>query len=162
MKNRYFLLLVAMLFVVTGNLDAKMHQDQTPFCLQGIWQMCFYRSNSPDIPGELKTSNSFKILTDDGQFTNMVMMQDGAIIIGCGTYKQISENKYVETVKKNIHLPQLVNKNNEIQFETRGKDVMVLKFFLEEDQNGNKISSWCYETWKRVTMPKKYPEHIVR
>lgn len=42
--------------------------------------MCFYRSNSPDIPGELKTSNSLKILSDDGRFTNLLMMQTGAVI----------------------------------------------------------------------------------
>ena len=40
--------------------------------------------------------------------------------------------------------------------------VMVLKYFLKDDIDGNRIDSWCYETWKRVDMPSKYPENIVR
>lgn len=39
---------------------------------------------------------------------------------------------------------------------------MILKYFLKEDINGNRIDSWVTETWKRVTMPSKYPENIIR
>ena len=62
--------------------------------------MCFYRSNSPDIPGELKTSNSLKILSDDGRFTNLLMMQTGAVILGYGTYEINSEGLYTECVEE--------------------------------------------------------------
>ena len=160
MKYRYLFLLATILLMATGISVAGTQQKQ--FALNGIWQMCFYRSSTPGVPGELKTSNSFKILTDDGQFANMVMMPDGAIIIGSGTYKQTSSNKYVETVEKNLHLPQLAGKNNEIEFELKSDDTIVLKYFLTEDKDGNRIDSWCYETWKRVIMPNKYPENIIR
>ena len=90
----------------------------TPANLEGIWQMCFYVSGDPNIPGELKPSNSFKILSDDGKFTNMVMIPNkGAIIIGSGTYKQTAPNAFTEHVEKNLHLPQLVGIDNVLEFD---------------------------------------------
>lgn len=63
--------------------------------------MCFYVSGTPQVPGELKPSNSFKILSDDGKFTNMTMIPNhGAIIIGSGTYRQTAPNAYTEHVEK--------------------------------------------------------------
>lgn len=77
------------------------------FYIEWCMANVFYRSSSPNVVGELKTGNSLKILSDDGRFINLVMMQTGAIIIGYGTYKQESENSYTEYVEKNLHLPQL-------------------------------------------------------
>ena len=28
--------------------------------------------------------------------------------------------------------------------------------------NGNELNTWYYETWKRLGMPAKFPEDIVR
>jgi len=115
------------------------------------------------VPGELKPSNSFKILSDDGKFTNMTMIPNhGAIIIGSGTYRQTAPNAYTEHVEKNLHLPQLVGVDNILEFEMKGGDVMVLKFFVKTDKDGNEINSWYYETWKRVKMPPVYPKDLVR
>ena len=58
MKHRILFLLVAM-FLVSG-ISKTMAQSTD---LRGIWQMCFYVSGDPTIPGELKPSNSFKILS---------------------------------------------------------------------------------------------------
>lgn len=160
MKIRRIFLLAAMLLSTVGFTMAQ--SNATPTKLNGVWQMCFYRSSSPGLPGELKTSNSLKILSDDGKFTNLVMTPNGAIIIGSGTYEQTSFNSYVETVEKNLHLPQLVGHKNVLEFEMKGGEVMVLKYFLKEDINGNRIDTWCYETWKRVVMPNEYPKDIVR
>ena len=163
MKTRFFSLLAAMLlFVVTG-VTAQETAVTKPADLAGVWQMCFYTSAQPNMPGELKTSNSLKILSEDGKFTNLVMMPgQGAIIIGSGTYKQTANNAYTETVEKNLHLPQLVGTDNVLYFEMKGGDVMVLKFFVNKDINGNVIDSWYYETWKRVKMPTSYPQNIIR
>ena len=46
--------------------------------------------------------------------------------------------------------------------EMKGGDVMVLKFFVKTDKDGNEINSWYYETWKRVKMPPVYPKDLVR
>ena len=86
------------MLLAVGNSMAQAVQEKTPVNLQGVWQMCFYRSNSPDIPGELKTSNSLKILSDDGRFINLLMMQTGAVILGYGTYEMNSEGVYTECV----------------------------------------------------------------
>ena len=161
MKIRRLFLLAAVLLLSVGYSIADS-TETNPAVLNGVWQMCFYRSSSPGLPGELKTSNSLKILSDDGKFTNLVMTPEGAIIIGSGTYEQTSSNSYIETVEKNLHLPQLVGHKNVLEFEMKGGDVMILKYFLKEDVNGNQIDTWCYETWKRVVMPGKYPDGIVR
>lgn len=161
MKMRKFLFLALSLLVVSGSALAQS-AEKVPISLNGVWQMCFYRSNSPDVAGELKTSNSLKILSDDGRFTNLVMMPHGAIIIGEGTYEMNSEKSYTEIVERNLHLPQLNGKKNVMEFEMKDDGIMVVKYFLKEDINGNRIDSWCYETWKRVSMPEKYPENIIR
>ncbi|WP_455672084.1 DUF4488 domain-containing protein [Phocaeicola sp.] len=164
MKRHYlFFLMTALLFIGTSRVMGQQQSAFAPANLNGIWQMCFYVSGTPNQPGELKPSNSFKILSDDGKFTNMTMIPNhGAIIIGSGTYKQTAANAYTEHVEKNLHLPQLVGVDNVLEFEMKGGDVMVLKFFVNKDKEGNAIDSWYYETWKRVKMPHEYPKDLVR
>lgn len=162
-RKKLFLLLIAFLLIGTSRVVGQEKSDAAPVNLKGIWQMCFYVSGTPQVPGELKPSNSFKILSDDGKFTNMTMIPNhGAIIIGSGTYRQTAPNAYTEHVEKNLHLPQLVGVDNILEFEMKGGDVMVLKFFVKTDKDGNEINSWYYETWKRVKMPPVYPKDLVR
>ena len=131
MKVRHFFLLAAMLLTAVGSLAAQDIQEKRPINLSGVWQMCFYRSSSPNVVGELKTGNSLKILSDDGRFINLVMMQTGAIIIGYGTYKQESENSYTEYVEKNLHLPQLNGEKNVMQFELEENgNLMLVKYYM--------------------------------
>ena len=162
-RKKLFLLMIAFLLIGTSRVVGQEKSDAAPVNLKGIWQMCFYVSGTPQVPGELKPSNSFKILSDDGKFTNMTMIPNhGAIIIGSGTYRQTAPNAYTEHVEKSLHLPQLVGVDNILEFEMKGGDVMVLKFFVKTDKDGNEINSWYYETWKRVKMPPVYPKDLVR
>ena len=163
MKSRSLLFAMVLAVVGTFQVAAQSVQEKVPFTLSGIWQMCFYRSSQPGIPGELKTGNTLKILSDVGRFSNVVMMPTGAIVIGYGTYTIDSDSTYTENVEKNIHLPQLNNQKNVLHYTLKDQNkVMVLKYFLKDDIDGNRIDSCCYETWKRVDMPSKYPENIVR
>jgi hypothetical protein len=143
--------------------EKSKQKKQASEQLRGIWQMCFYVSGNPDVPGELKPSNSFKILSDDGKFTNIVVIPGrGSIILGSGTYVQKSDTLYVEHVERNLHLPSLVGSDNELQFQMRDDGVMVLKYFVKYDTQGNEIDSWYHETWKKVVMPDKIPEGMER
>ncbi len=163
MKRHSLFLVVTFLLTSFSRVMGQETSVFTPTNLNGIWQMCFYMSGNPEVPGELKPSNSFKILSDDGKFTNLtVIPNQGAIIIGSGTYWQSAINAYTEHVEKNLHLPQLVGVDNVLEFEMKDDDVMVLKFFVKTDNDGNEINSWYYETWKRVIMPAAYPENLVR
>lgn len=163
MKIRDFFLVAFLMLLTVGSSMAQDVQEKTPITLHGVWQMCFYRSNSPDIPGELKTSNSLKILSDDGRFTNLLMMQTGAVILGYGTYEINNEGLYTEYVEKNVHLPQLNGEKNEMHFELKenGK-LMYVKYFLKNDANGNEIDSWCHEIWQKVEMAPVYPGDELR
>lgn len=159
MKMRVLFTVVVCFLLGLGKVMAQTSKTD----LAGIWQMCFYMSSDPNLPGELKPSNSFKILSDDGKFTNMTIVPNkGAIVIGSGTYKQTAPNAFTEHVEKNLHLPQLVGVDNVLEFEMKSGEVMVLKFFVKTDENGNQIDSWYYETWKKVKMPAVYPKDLVR
>ena len=56
----------------------------------------------------------------------------------------------------------LDNKDNVLEFEMEAGGVMHLKYYIKKDLNGNELNTWFYETWKRVGMPDKFPEDIVR
>ena len=163
MKRHFLFSMMAVLLLLgSGRMVAQTSNQTTPVELNGIWQMCFYVSGDPSIPGELKPSNSFKILTNDGQFVNLtVIPNQGAIIIGSGTYKQTAVNAFTEHVEKNLHLPQLVGKEYVLEYEMNG-DIMLVKFFVKKDPDGNDINSWYYETSKKVRMPAVYPKDLVR
>ncbi|MGN0058440.1 MAG: DUF4488 domain-containing protein [Phocaeicola plebeius] len=163
MKTRYFLTWIAFLAMSLSVALAQDVKEKSPSQLNGVWQMCFYRSSSPDVPGELKTGNSLKILSDDGRFVNLVMMNQGAIMIGYGSYHINSEKSYTEVVKKNIHLPQLEGQENELFYEfSDDHSIMYVKFFVKFDTNGNQVDSWVHEIWKRVEMPAQMPDNLVR
>ena len=135
MKRRVLFIVMAM-FLLSG--FCRVAAQTTAEDLKGVWQMCFYMSSDPTIPGDLKPSNSFKILSDDGKFTNMTVIPNkGAIIIGSGTYKLTAPNAFTEHVEKNLHLPQLVGVDNVLEFEMKGDGVMMVKFFVKKDTEGN-------------------------
>ena len=126
MKKLYFFtMLAAMLFAVTNVMAQKANFK--PANLKGIWQLCHYVSESPDAPGVLKPSNTFKVLSDDGRIVNFTIRP------GCLLYTSDVDDK-----------------------------VLHLKYFIEKDLNGNELNCWYKETWKRIEMPDKFPEDIVR
>ena len=56
-KLYFFTMLTVMLFAVTGAMAQKKAKFQ-PANLKGIWQLCHYVSEVPDVPGVLKPSNT--------------------------------------------------------------------------------------------------------
>lgn len=160
-RSFFFTMLAAMLFAVTGVM-AQEKANFKPANLQGIWQLCHYVSELPDVPGSLRPSNTFKVLSADGHIVNFtVRTGTDAIITGYGTYEQLTDNTYRESIEKNIHLPMLDHKDNVLEFEIVD-DIMYLKYFISKDLNGNELNTWFHETWKRLEMPDKFPEDIVR
>lgn len=164
MKAQNLLLaLVAMLLFIPNSMAQKKKASFKEANLKGIWQMCVYISENPDVPGELKPSNTFKVLSDDGKITNFTVIPNkGAILTGIGTYEQVSDNVYNEHIKRSIHLPMLNEQVNSLQFEIQDDTQLFLKFYIEKDENGNNLETWHYETWIRVQMPDKFPDNIVR
>lgn len=151
-----------MLLVVTGTMAQKSVKFK-PANLKGIWQLCHYVSELPDVPGVLRASNTFKVLSDDGRIVNFTLIPGSdAIITGYGTYKQLSNRTYKESIEKNIHLPMLDNQDNVLEFELVDGELLCLKYYIAKDLNGNELNSWFHETWKRVRMPAKFPEDLVR
>ena len=57
-KLNFFTMLAAMLLVVSGVMAQKKAKFE-PANLKGIWQLCHYVSELPDVPGVLKPSNTF-------------------------------------------------------------------------------------------------------
>lgn len=161
-KNYFFTMLAAMLLAVAG-VKAQESANFKPAKLVGIWQLCHYVSEIPDVPGTLKPSNTFKVLSDDGRIVNFTIIPGAdAIITGYGTYLQMTDNSYKESITKNIHLPMLDHKDNVLEFEMGEGGVMYLKYFIAKDLNGNELNTWFHETWKSLNMPAKFPEDLVR
>lgn len=163
MKKIYFLtMLTVMLFAVTGVMAQKKVMFKQAN-LKGIWQLCHYVSEIPNVPGVLRPSNTFKVLGDDGRIVNFTIIPgQSAIITGYGTYTQMTDHSYKESIEKNIHLPMLDNKDNILEFEIEGNELLHLKYYIAKDLNGNELNTWFHETWKRVVMPAEFPEDIVR
>lgn len=161
-KIYFFTMLTVMLLGVTG-VRAQEKVAFQPANLKGIWQLCHYVSEVPDVPGALKPSNTFKVLSDDGRIVNFTIIPGvDAIITGYGTYAQLTDKSYKESIQKNIHLPMLDNQNNILEFEIVDGELLYLKYYIAKDLNGNELNSWFHETWKRLNMPAKYPEDLVR
>ena len=160
MKARSLFIAVLCSFMGVVNTYAQdWFNETTPKSLQGVWQMCFYSSSLPALPGELKSSNSLKILGEGGEFTNVVMMPTGAIIIGSGTYTLDSDSTFTEHVKKNIHLPELDGKDNVMHFELAENGKLMFVKFKSSEAEGD-VSS--HEIWRKIDMPSTYPTDIVR
>ena len=110
MKKLYFFTMLSiMLLAVTGATAQKKTKFKAAD-LKGIWQLCHYVSESPDVPGALKPSNTFNVLSYVGLFVKFTFIPGAvAIISGYGTYKQLTDDSYKESIEKNIHLPMLDN-----------------------------------------------------
>lgn len=155
--------MLSMMLLAVTDATAQKNTKFKPAELKGIWQLCHYVSESSDVPGALKPSNTFKVLSNDSVIVNFTIIPGSdAIITGYGTYVQLTDSTYKESIEKNIHLPMLDNKDNILHFEIKDKHYMYLKYFIKRDLNGNELNAWYHETWKRITMPDKFPEDIVR
>lgn len=163
MRMRFLFVMILGCFCGMSTVNAQDIQEKRPINLSGIWQMCFYCSASPDVPGELRTSHSLKILSNDGRFCNLVMTPAGAVIIGYGTFSLTSGTFYTEYIEKNVHFPQLDGKENKMYFEMKENGtLMTVKYFVDTDINGNKIEAWYNEVWKRVDVASSYPGDVFR
>ena len=133
MKKLYFFTMLSiMLLAVTGAMAQKKTKFQLAD-LKGIWQLCHYVSESPDVPGSLKPSNTFKVLSDDGRIVNFTIIPGSdAIITGYGTWKQLTDDSYKESIEKNIHLPMLDNQDNILEFEIKDNDYLHFGCNLKE------------------------------
>ena len=45
--------MIAFLLIGTSRVVGQEKSDAAPVNLKGIWQMCFYVSGTPQVPGEL-------------------------------------------------------------------------------------------------------------
>ena len=109
MKRNYFFTMLAAVLLAVAGANAQESAEFRPAELAGIWQLCHYVSEIPDVPGILKPSNTFKVLSDDGRIVNFTMIPGkDAIITGYGTYQQLTDNSYKESIEKNIHLPKTI------------------------------------------------------
>lgn len=132
--------------------------------LVGIWQMCFYVSETPESKGELRSGHSYKILTKEGQMINLVNIPtQGSIILGFGTWEVVSERAFVEHITKTLDNPVLNNSDNVLEYSlSEDGNLLELKFYIEKDENGNVIDCWFHETWRRIVMPEVCPPDLIR
>lgn len=161
MRNKKLSIIVTvLLLIVTGTVTAQAGGKNKKPGLKGIWQMCFYASETENVPGMLKSGNTFKVLSDDGKITNFTITPNrSAVITGYGTYEQLSDSTYAENIERSVHLPVLNSKTNILHYEFVEGGYMRIKFFIKEDEQGNLMNSWYHETWRKIDMPDKKMEN---
>ena len=81
-------MLAVVLLAVTG-VRAQDKAAFEPAHLEGIWQLCHYVSENPEIPGTLKPSNTFKVLSDDGRIVNFTIRPGADAIITAVSYTHL-------------------------------------------------------------------------
>ena len=74
MKRNYFFTMLAAVLLAVAGANAQESAEFRPAELAGIWQLCHYVSEIPDVPGILKPSTTFKVLSDDGRIVNFTRM----------------------------------------------------------------------------------------
>lgn len=165
--KRLFMTIAALVVAATSMWTSAQHigfpkDDANP--LVGIWQMCFYVSETPESKGELRSGHSFKILTKEGQMINLVNRPtQESIILGFGTWEVVSERAFVEHITKTLDNPVLNNSDNVLEYSlSEDGNTLSLKFYIEKDVNGNVIDCWFHETWRRVVMPEVCPPDLIR
>lgn len=82
--------------------------------------------------------------------------------MGYGSYEQLLDYIYVESIEKNIYLLMFDNQDNVFIFEFVDDKVLYFKYFIEKDLNGNELNCWYKEIWKCIEMLDKFLEDIVR
>ena len=58
MKKLYFFTMLSIMLLAVTGATAQKKTKFKPADLKGIWQLCHYVSESPDVPGSLKPSNT--------------------------------------------------------------------------------------------------------
>ncbi len=156
-----FMMVASTMWTTAQNIGFPKN-DANP--LVGIWQMCFYVSETPNSKGDLRSGHSFKILTNEGQMINLVNRPPHeSIILGFGTWEVVSDSAFVEHITKTLDNPVLNNSDNLIEYSlSEDGNLLSLKFYIEKDEKGNVIDCWFHETWRRVVMPEDCPPDLIR
>lgn len=106
MKRNYFFTMLAAVLLAVAGANAQESAEFRPAELAGIWQLCHYVSEIPDVPGILKPSNTFKVLSDDGRIVNFTIIPGkDAIITGYGTYQQLMDIPIRKALRKTSICP---------------------------------------------------------
>lgn len=119
--------------------------------LQGVWQLC--REVVPVGQGQfrIQTAPYMKILSSDMNFINMYVgvMNDRSVITALGTYKQTSNDTYVESVYKSVSDPELTGIENKLNFVFLTNDLLQITYQIPGRPTGGR------EIWVRVVQPSE-------
>lgn len=150
-KALYVLTLIAMSSFVLASAQSKLNEKHR--ALEGVWTFKALRSSNmlekgfrPAAPGTLK------IISTDGKFTNLSVMQARTIISTDGLFKVESDSIFVESVKRSLN-PSLIGKDNKLFFRMEGNNKLYIKFFLEKNALNEKMNIWMEELWEKAEMP---------
>lgn len=137
MKKILLLALLAPLFVCAQNTNSKAE-------LVGVWQ----QMGQPEYNRPPMRLPVWKVIQNDGTFCTFLIANQEAqsIITNQGTYSVTSDSTVVEHVTGSITDPDIVGKDNAINFQMRGKD------FIHITYRTSAAEQVTHETWVRVKM----------
>jgi hypothetical protein len=146
----YVLTLVATSSFYLANAQSKINEKSK--ALEGVWMIKAERSSNllemgfrPAMPGTLK------IITSDGKFTNLRVMQTKTIITVDGLFKVESDTIFVESIKRSLN-SSLIGKDNKLFFRMEGNNKLYIKWFLQKNALDEKMDIWVEELWEKAEM----------
>ncbi|UFH35304.1 DUF4488 domain-containing protein [Flavobacterium acetivorans] len=150
-KTLHVLTLIAISSFFLANAQSKINEKSK--ALEGVWTCKAERSSNllemgfrPAMPGTLK------IISADGKFTNIRVMQSKTVITIDGLFKVESDSIFVESIKRSLN-SVLIGKENRLLFRMEGNNKLYIKWFLEKNQLNQKMNIWIEELWEKAEMP---------
>ena len=143
-----------------NKLESSSNRESSS--LAGIWQICHKVPSQTSVSAQIYKGKTLKILSEDGKFTNVYFddKRGGAIITGYGTYRQTSDNMYIESIVNSVNTS--IN-NDEIEFLFKIVDNKSLhtRFFVKKDGRGNPLNRWFEESYVKV-IPVNYDSFLTK
>lgn len=117
--------------------------------LEGIWQLCNRATTQNDNKYEVWPGTYMKILSADKSFVNMYLDTTGgsSVITAKGTYRQVSDSTYVESIFRSVTDPEVSGLDNELKFEFITENLLYVTYSMPGRVNRGK------EMWLRIIQP---------
>lgn len=147
----YVLTLIATSSFFLASAQSKINEKSK--ALEGVWMCKAERSsNLPEMGFRPAMPGTLKIISPDGKFTNIKVLQSRTIITIDGLFKVESDSVFVESVKRSLN-PSLIGKDNKLFFRMEGNNKLYLKWFAPKNLLGNNTDIWIEEFWEKAEMP---------
>lgn len=129
-----------------GSLTMQANNKPNGKKIVGIWQQLNPRRTVNPEGMKLVKVPVYKLLTQDGQFMNMVLNGEQGGITVSGTYEIQNDSTIIENIDKHVFSPELIGQKNSLWFKFGNDDELMMRYKFIKD--GKEIEG--REVWIRI------------